>query len=104
MTKPDTLTAGAVQPRSLWLDVIEGRRHPTKHGYYCTRQPDEDERVSGITFKEAREKERSFFMNTAPWATSSRAERFGTPKLIASLSRLLGEVIDRMCVILSAAT
>ncbi|TCD68939.1 hypothetical protein EIP91_009329 [Steccherinum ochraceum] len=95
LTKPDTITTGAVQAKRLWLDVIEGRRHPTKHGYFCTRQPDEDERVSGMSFQEAREVERNFFRSTGTWADSSQPGRFGTAKLIANLSRLLGDVIHK---------
>ncbi|KAK7691227.1 hypothetical protein QCA50_006330 [Cerrena zonata] len=92
LTKPDTLTAGAVKVRELWLDVIEDRRHKLKYGYYCTRQPDEDERMRGITVDEARIAEERFFSQTAPWSSSYR-HRFGTKHLVESLSMLLSKVI-----------
>ncbi|TCD68938.1 hypothetical protein EIP91_009328 [Steccherinum ochraceum] len=93
LTKPDTLTSGAIGERKQWLDVIEGRTHTTKHGYFCTRQPDEAERVAGMTYEEARTRERDFFASTSPWSDSTARERFGTQNLVATLSRLLGEII-----------
>ncbi|KAK7679580.1 hypothetical protein QCA50_017290 [Cerrena zonata] len=93
LTKPDTLTAGAVKVRELWLDVIEDRRHKLKYGYYCTRQPDEDERMRGITVDEAPIAEERFFSQTAPWSSSSYRHRFGTKHLVESLSMLLSKVI-----------
>ena len=94
MTKPDTLTSGATKAREIWLDVIEGRRFPLRHGYFCTRQPDDDERMNGITAEQARQAETTFFKNTSPWSRSTQQQRFGTNYLIASLSRLLSQVID----------
>lgn len=94
MTKPDTLTAGATKSRDLWLDVIEGRRFPLRHGYYCTRQPDDEERANGITPSQARSAEQDFFSKTSPWSRSTRPQQFGTNNLIANLSKLLSQVID----------
>ena len=92
LTKPDMLSAGT-KARNLWLDVIEGRRSPLLHGYYCTRQPDDVERANHISSVEARQAESMFFEKTAPWATSLRKDRFGTNNLVASLSTLLEQVI-----------
>lgn len=66
MTKPDTLLPGATKARDLWLDILEGRRFPLKHGYYCTRQPDDAERADRITIPEARAVEAKFFEQTLP--------------------------------------
>lgn len=93
MTKPDTLPSGATKARDLWLDVIEGRRHVLKHGYYCTRQPDDDERSKGITNTQAREAEMAFFRDHTPWSTSTMKSRFGTSQLVSSLSTLLTRII-----------
>ncbi|KAJ7149427.1 P-loop containing nucleoside triphosphate hydrolase protein [Mycena crocata] len=93
LTKPDLLSAGSTKSRALWLDVIEGRRHKLFHGYYCTRQPDDEERAKGISSQEARKAEVAFFARSAPWATSTQQERFGTENLIATLSRLLVNII-----------
>lgn len=101
MTKPDTLPPGATKSRDLWLDVIEGRRFPLKHGYYCTRQPDDDERTKGITTAQAREAEMAFFRNNAPWSTSAQKHRFGTTQLVANLSKLLTQIIYDTCVSVS---
>ena len=94
MTKPDTLAPGATKARQLWLDVLEERRHPTALGYYCTRQPDDDERSKGITTAQARAAEKEFFSKTSPWKTSTHKDRFGTDNLVASLSKLLSKIID----------
>ena len=94
MTKPDTIPPGASKSRDLWLKVIEGQRHVTKLGYYCTRQPDDDERARNITSAQARIAEKEFFAKTAPWSTSSSKDRFGTDNLIASMSKLLAMIID----------
>ncbi|TFK46143.1 hypothetical protein OE88DRAFT_1687998 [Heliocybe sulcata] len=94
LTKPDMLTSGATKSRELWLDVIEGRRHPTLHGYYCTRQPDDAERSNDISAADARKAESEFFAKTAPWARSPHQNRFGTVNLVATLSRLLTQLIN----------
>lgn len=93
MTKPDTLTTGSTKARDLWLEVLEGRRHSLHHGYYCTRQPDDDERARGLCGPEARVAESSFFQNTAPWSGSTHQNRFGTTNLVRNVSRLLTQII-----------
>ena len=95
LTKPDTLTAGATRSKELWLDILEGRdlKHPLKLGYYCTRQPDDDERARGISGTDARAAEAAFFNNTAPWSTSGHQHRFGTTNLVSSISKLLTQII-----------
>lgn len=102
MKKPDMLTLGSTKARDLWLDVIEGRRHPLAHGYYCTRQPDDAERSSGITSTNARVTESNFFKETSPWSTSVHKHRFRTNNLISTLSALLIQVIKDTYVILCA--
>ncbi|OCH87803.1 hypothetical protein OBBRIDRAFT_827487 [Obba rivulosa] len=94
LTKPDTLPPGSTKMRELWLDVIEGRRHPLTHGYFCTRQPDDEERVAGITAAEARQSETDFFKNNSPWSTAVYKDRFGTGNLVKSLSKHLTRIID----------
>ena len=49
----------------------------------------------GVSFAEARRRERSFFEETAPWRShSGLSERMGTPNLTKALSKLLGGVIN----------
>ncbi|KAJ6610621.1 P-loop containing nucleoside triphosphate hydrolase protein [Mycena sp. CBHHK59/15] len=104
MTKPDMLSTGSMKSRALWLDVIEGQKHQLRHGYYCTRQPDDDERAKGITTVEARKAEIDFFSRTAPWATSSQKDRFGTENLVSTLSTLLVKIIaEKLPTILQTA-
>ena len=87
----------------MWLDVLEGRRHPLKHGYYCTRQPDDDRRLAGITRAEARAAEAEFFRTTAPWSSSSVPNRFGTANLVKNISELLTKIISDSSVLPAAS-
>ncbi|KAJ7735808.1 P-loop containing nucleoside triphosphate hydrolase protein [Mycena metata] len=93
LTKPDLLSTGS-KVRDLWLDVIEGRKHVLHHGYYCTRQPDDDERSRNISSTQARRAENEFFAETAPWSTSTQRDRFGTENLVSTLSTLLVQIIN----------
>lgn len=94
LTKPDTIPPGATKSKQLWLDVIEGRRFPLKLGYFCTRQPDEDERAERITLEGARAIEAEFFSTTAPWSHSTQRHHFGTENLVNEISRHLTRIID----------
>ncbi|KAE9397408.1 hypothetical protein BT96DRAFT_75815 [Gymnopus androsaceus JB14] len=94
LTKPDMLTTGSKKVTQNWLDVLEGRRHTLMHGYYCTRQPDDDERTSDITLAKAREVEELFFKQTSPWSKSTTPGRLGAENLVVALSRLLINVIQ----------
>ncbi|KAJ7037326.1 P-loop containing nucleoside triphosphate hydrolase protein [Mycena alexandri] len=103
LTKPDMLSVGS-KVRDLWLDVIEGRKHILMHGYFCTRQPDDDERAKNITPAQARRAETTFFAETTPWSTTKYKERFGTENLVSSLSTILVQIInDRLPLIRSMA-
>ncbi|KAF8145095.1 P-loop containing nucleoside triphosphate hydrolase protein [Mycena galopus ATCC 62051] len=103
LTKPDMLSVGS-KVRDLWLDVIEGRNHILMHGYFCTRQPDDDERGKNITPAQARRAESTFFAETIPWSTTKHKDRFGTENLVSSLSTILVQIInDRLPLIRSMA-
>ncbi|KZT10439.1 P-loop containing nucleoside triphosphate hydrolase protein [Laetiporus sulphureus 93-53] len=93
LTKPDTIPSGATNARRSWLEIIEGQKHPLKHGYYCTKQPDDADRAKRITSTEAREAEQKFFNTSRPWSESAHRQRFGTGNLVANLSRLLTGLI-----------
>ncbi|KAI0633205.1 P-loop containing nucleoside triphosphate hydrolase protein [Trametes polyzona] len=97
LTKPDTIPAGSTKRREQWLDVLEGRappEHALRHGYFCTRQPDDDQRLAGITPGAARAAEAEFFRTTAPWGSSTCPRRFGTGNLVKSISELLTRIIS----------
>lgn len=87
------MLSSGTKARNLWLDVIEGRRSPLLHGYYCTRQPDDAERAKDVTSAHARQTEATFFETNAPWSTSAHKHRFGIPNLVATLSALLEKII-----------
>ncbi|KAJ7196517.1 P-loop containing nucleoside triphosphate hydrolase protein [Mycena pura] len=93
LTKPDVLSERS-NARNQWLDVLEGRKHVLQHGYYCTRQPDDDERNRNITTAEARAAESQFFRSTTPWSASTHANRLGTDNLVSTLSTLLVQIIN----------
>ncbi|KAK0196410.1 P-loop containing nucleoside triphosphate hydrolase protein [Armillaria mellea] len=94
LTKPDMLPEGSVKNRALWLDVVEGRRFPLKHGYYCTRHPDDADRNQGMTSEEARKAEMEFFTRTEPWNISIKPHYFGVKNLTAASSNLLIQIIQ----------
>jgi Dynamin central region len=93
LTKPDTLPPTSTNARSMWLDVLEGRSHPLKHGYFCTKQPDDVDLEAGITTAEARAAEADYFAHNAPWSNSLQRHRLGIDNLIKMLSTLLIQVI-----------
>ena len=95
LTKPDAVPEGEIKSRQMWLDVLEGRRLPLKHGYFCTLQPDEASRNAGVMPAEARDAEAKFFATKAPWARSTAAARgrLGTPNLVKRTSELLHGLI-----------
>jgi hypothetical protein len=88
------LPPSSTNARNMWLDILEGRTHPLKHGYYCTRQPDDEERDAEITTAEARAAEATFFAHNAPWSNSLHHQRLGIDNLVKTLSTLLIQVIN----------
>lgn len=99
LTKPDSLTKGATGGREKWRAVLEGREHPTTHGYYCVRLPDDDERQRKISSAEAQRSAVSFFDTTAPWDKMADRSRFGIPNFVSNISALLVEHIEKKCVL-----
>ncbi|KAI0820101.1 P-loop containing nucleoside triphosphate hydrolase protein [Trametes gibbosa] len=93
LTKPDAIPAGSTGVKKNYADVLEGRAHQTKHGYYCTRQPDDAERASNSSPASARAAEDKFFAECKPWATSTHRHRLGTDALVAAIANLLTELI-----------
>ncbi|THH14151.1 hypothetical protein EW146_g6152 [Bondarzewia mesenterica] len=103
LTKPDLIGKGS-KSRDLWLEVIEGRSKPLLHGYFCTRQPDDDEREKGITALQARQTEELYFDTHTPWSTSTHRGRFGVKNLVTILSPLLENIIKNTLPQLSEQT
>ncbi|PWW77924.1 P-loop containing nucleoside triphosphate hydrolase protein [Tuber magnatum] len=94
LTKPDTVGPGEY---GQWINILRGHSHRLKHGYFVTKQPNQEQLVQGITHAQAREQEAEFFANTEPWKTelTDLKERFGTMALQSYLSKELGELIRK---------
>lgn len=97
LTKPDTLTQGAISSRKRWKDILQGRSHPLKRGYYCVRLPDDEERGRKITRSEADAVASQFFSSTPPWneVMATDPSRFGIPNFISDISILLTAMIEK---------
>lgn len=98
LTKPDTLSAGALSARRKWRDLIIGEdtdtTHHLRHGYYCVKLPDDAERADNPTRADRMEMESRFFMTTAPWKDVNAQGRFGVKHLVIDLSRHLTDLLD----------
>ncbi|TFK69296.1 hypothetical protein BDN72DRAFT_959668 [Pluteus cervinus] len=105
LTKPDMLTSGSLDAHDFWVKVLSGAGpYALKRGYFCSKQPDDQQRRSGITPADARKAERDFFAGVEPWARIADnqisggihlRDRFGLPSLVASLSDSLVEIIGQ---------
>jgi len=89
LTKPDTLSTGATSARQRWKQVIDGRLHPLKHGYYCVRLPDDDERSRNVTGASLQRLNSEFFASTSPWNEVDDHYRLGIPGFVSDISKLL---------------
>jgi vacuolar protein sorting-associated protein 1 len=107
ITKPDALSPGSSGLRQRWARIMLNEEptgyHSLKHGYYCVRLADDDQRNAGIGREEMKMVEERFFRETEPWSLHSRdggeaeeklLKRCGTEKLVEFLSRLLIELIE----------
>ncbi|KAA1467041.1 hypothetical protein DENSPDRAFT_66992 [Dentipellis sp. KUC8613] len=92
ITKPDVVGKGS-KARDLYLNIIEGHSRTLLHGYFCTKQLDDDDREKGLTHAEAREIEMQYFATEKPWCDSQAKNRFGIKNLVATLSPLLERII-----------
>ena len=77
------------------MEVLEGKRHMLKKGYYVTKQPGPNDLAKKSSFEDSRRQEQEFFATTEPWKSSSEKikSRTGIPKLTAELSKLLSNLI-----------
>ena len=82
------------------MRFIRDEAEHLSNGWFVVKQPATVDLRQGITWEEAREKERRFFDTTAPWATErDYRHRFGTRNLTESLSDILSELIKRRSVL-----
>lgn len=77
------------------MDILSGRDRVLKHGYYCLRLPDDDERLQNLSEEEYYARSRNFFEHEAPWNTLPDKRRLGISGLIEDLSRHLTVLIDK---------
>ncbi|OBZ73062.1 Interferon-induced GTP-binding protein Mx2 [Grifola frondosa] len=94
ITKPDSLTAGASSARQKWQEILEGRDHQLRHGYYSVRLPDDDERKKNLSRVETERLATNFFSTTEPFKNMVTLNRLGIPHLIRYVSKLLMMVIQ----------
>ncbi|TFK32039.1 P-loop containing nucleoside triphosphate hydrolase protein [Crucibulum laeve] len=97
LTKPDTLGTGDLGARRKWKDILDGRysniKHHLKHGYYCVRLPNDEERGNDISRVESNRLASEFFDSTSPWNEVAERNRFGIPNFVDDISRLLVKLI-----------
>ncbi|KAI9568111.1 P-loop containing nucleoside triphosphate hydrolase protein [Boletus coccyginus] len=96
LTKPDMLGDGAVSSRQNWLEVIEGRQHRLKHGYYCVRLPDDAQRAQRLSRSALQRIAADYFDTTSPWSEVTDRGRFGIPAFVTDISVLLVNHITRI--------
>ena len=98
LTKPDTLTVGAISEKQKLHDLIAGEDIDTSHylryGYYCVKLSDDAERANNPTRAEREQAEQNFFASTPPWNEVNVRERFGIRNLVIDLSRHLTDLLD----------
>ncbi|KAH7883417.1 P-loop containing nucleoside triphosphate hydrolase protein, partial [Phlebopus sp. FC_14] len=95
LTKPDTIGEGAINARQRWIDVIEGREHHLRHGYYCVRLPDDAQRAQNLSRAAMQTIAAQFFETTPPWSEVADRRRFGISGFVADISNLLIRFIER---------
>lgn len=98
LTKPDMLTRGATSARQRWKDILEGtsERHAQKHGFFCVRLADDEERKQNLSRAESDRKTYDFFTTTEPWnqVIAKLPGCFGIPVFVSYISRLLTDLIE----------
>ncbi|KAJ3984868.1 P-loop containing nucleoside triphosphate hydrolase protein [Lentinula detonsa] len=94
LTKPDTITRGAIGARERWKDILQGKLYPLHHGYYCVRLADDEERAKRLSRSESEALSSEFFKKTDPWSQFVDRSRFGVPNFVKDISRLLLGMIE----------
>lgn len=103
MTKPDTLTKGAISARQKWREVLEGKLETLKHGYYCVMLPDDAQRSKKLSRSALQQAAADFFNSTSPWSDISDQNRLGIPGFVTDISKLLVEHLENACVCTEAS-
>ena len=93
LTKPDAIPSGASTMRRKWKSILRRDEHQLKHGYYCVRLLDDEERATAVSRAEAREIATEFFHSPA-WSDADQ-KRCGVPNLVSDISGLLVGLIAK---------
>ena len=93
LTKPDRIPTGE---EAIWISRIQSSGDGGIE-YFFVKNPDSMDIRNGISYAEAREQERSFFENKAPWSNLERLyqSRLGTDKLTRRLGQVLSTLISK---------
>lgn len=94
LTKPDRIPTGE---ESNWISLIRNEKEPLENGWYCVKQPGSNDLKAGISWAEARKRERDFFALTEAWAElDPMYQRYlGTNNLVDRLSTILSDLISK---------
>ncbi|KAF9022803.1 hypothetical protein BDZ89DRAFT_1018629 [Hymenopellis radicata] len=92
LTKPDMLSSGASGARERWKKALLGQGDVLKHGYFCVRLPDDEERKKKLSPEVLA---RNFFDKTVPWNEIPDRKRFGIRGLVEFMSRLLVDLVEQ---------
>ncbi|TFY61367.1 hypothetical protein EVJ58_g4550 [Rhodofomes roseus] len=94
LTKPDRIPSGE---EARWTRFIKNEYEPLDNGWFSVKQPDSLALASGITWADARQKEREYFSSTSVWSElDPEYQRYlGTTNLTERLSQILSELIAK---------
>ncbi|KAL0066769.1 hypothetical protein AAF712_006160 [Marasmius tenuissimus] len=91
LTKPDNVGLGDTGAQRRWKKILDGEGSKLKHGYYCVRLPnDEDRKMDSQAFLTKVED----CYNSPPWSDVANRNAFGVQNLVSSLSKLLVDLIE----------
>ncbi|KAJ8090250.1 hypothetical protein PM082_018846 [Marasmius tenuissimus] len=91
LTKPDSVGLGDTGAQRRWKKILDGEDSKLKHGYYCVRLPnDEDRKMDSQAFLTKVED----CYNAPPWSDVASRNVFGVQNLVSSLSKLLVDLIE----------
>ncbi|KAH8110473.1 P-loop containing nucleoside triphosphate hydrolase protein [Phellopilus nigrolimitatus] len=91
LTKPDRIEEGE---EHRWIQYVKNEEEPLELGWFCVKQPDPAQLRRGITWEEARAKEKTFFTTKEPWC-SLTSQNLGTANLVERLSDTLSDLIAK---------
>jgi hypothetical protein len=94
LTKPDRIPAG---DEETWLALIRNERESLENNWYCVKQPGPTDLLGGITWEDARKREKEFFSMKQPWNELDEIYQkyLRTGNLVERLSTILSDLISK---------